>query len=182
VALTDDLQRIAAAAQRFAGPGEALAGVLAAEPVGGIRSYVCAFTAGEERSWLVLDDAGEPVARRERVRESASIVAVCELAEENAGGGQLEELRRQLVQLRLTESPEGIEDAEEAALALERTIGAPPRVASPAFLDAVGAATMLLERALGQAGGSAFAEAMKASVPTIDAFTAEVEARYKLPL
>jgi hypothetical protein len=182
MALPDDLLRIAAAAQRFAAPGEELAGVLAAEPVGSLRSYVCAFAAGEERSWLVLDDAGEPLTRRERVREAASIVAVCELAEENAGGGHLEELRQQLVQLRLTEQPEGIEDAEAAALELERTIGAPPRLASPAFLDAVGAGAMLLERALGQAGGSAFAEAMKASVPTIDAFTGEVEKLYKLPL
>jgi hypothetical protein len=178
VGLIDDLARIAAAAARF---GE-VTGVLAAEPVGGARSYVCAFGAGDERSWLVLDDAGEAVTRRERVREAASIVAVCELAEENAGGGQLEELRQRLVELRLTESPDGIEEAESAALALERTIGAPPRVASPAFLDAVGAATLELERALGQPGGSAFAEAMKASVATIDAFTGEVEARYKLPL
>lgn len=182
MALTDDLARIAAAAQRFAGPEEELSGVLAAEPVGGARYYVCAFAAGEQRSWLVLDDAGEPVTRRDAARDAASIVAVCELAEEVAGGGRLEELRQQLVQLRLTESPDGIEDAEAAALALERTIGAPPRVAAPAFLDAVGAATRSLEQALGQAGGSAFAEAMKASVGTIDAFTGEVETHYKLPL
>ncbi len=180
--LSDDLARIAAAARRFAGPGEEIAGVLAAEPVGGARSYVCAFAAGEARSWLVLDAAGEPVTRRDAARAAASIVAVCELAEEVAGGGRLEELRQQLVQLRLTENPEGIEAAEDAALALERTIGAPPRIAAPAFLDAVGAATRTLEQALGQAGGSAFAEAMKASVATIDAFTGEVESRYKLPL
>jgi len=130
----------------------------------------------------VLDEAGEPVARRERVRDAASIVAVCELAEETAGGGQLEELRQQLVQLRMTENPPGIEDAEAAALALERTIGSPPRVASPAFLDAVGVATMELERALGQAGGSAFAEAMKASIETVEAFVREVERAYKLEL
>jgi hypothetical protein len=178
MALADDLERIASAAARF-GP---VAGVLAAEPVGGVRSYVCALGEDDERAWLVLDEHGEPVTRRARVREAASIVAVCELAEETAGGGQLEELRQRLVELRLTESPDGIEEAESAALALERTIGAPPRVASPAFLDAVGAATLELERALGQPGGSAFAEAMKASVATIDAFTGEVEARYKLPL
>ena len=120
--------------------------------------------------------------RRETVRDAASIVAVCELAEETAGGGQLDELRQQLVQLRLTESPDGIEEAEAAALELERTIGAPPRVASPAFLDAVGAATRELERALGQAGGSAFAEAMKASVATVDAFVADVLDHYAVPL
>ncbi len=175
--LTDDLARIAAAAGSF---GE-VTGVVAAEPVGGTRYYVCSF-GGEERSWLVLDDAGGAVTRRETVRDAASIAAVCEIAEENAGGGQLEELRQQLVQLRLTESPEGIEEAEAAALALERTIGAPPRIASPAFLDEVGAATRELEQALGQAGGSAFAEAIKASVATIDSFAEEVVSRYRLPL
>jgi hypothetical protein len=175
--LTDELARIASAAERF---GE-VTGVVAAEPVSGVRYYVVAY-AGEERSWLVLDDAGEPVTRRETVRDAASIAAVCEVAEETAGGGQLEELRQQLVQLRLTESPDGIEEAEAAALALERTIGAPPRVATPAFLDAVGAATRELEQALGQPGGSAFAEAMKASVGTIDAFAAEVLGRYRLSI
>jgi hypothetical protein len=174
--LGDDLDRIAATAAGF---GE-VSGVLAAEPVGGARCYLVAL--GAEPAWIVLDGEGEPVRRRETVRDAASIVALCELAEETAGGGQLEELRRRLVQLRLTENPEGIEEAEAAALALERTIGAPPRVASPAFLDAVGAATQALERALGQAGGSAFAEAMKASVATVDAFAAEVLERYAVPL
>ena len=47
-------------------------------------------------------------------------------------------LRSQLAQVRMVEQPPGIEEAEEAALALERVIGAPPRVASPAYLDAVG--------------------------------------------
>jgi hypothetical protein len=182
VELADELARAAAAAGGFAAAGEELAGVLAAEPVGGARRYVCAFAAGDDRSWLVVDDDGEPVTRRESVRETASIVALCELAEETAGGGQLEELRQQLVRLRLTESPEGIEAAEAAALALERVLGAPPRIASPAFLDAVGRATRELEQALGAPGGSAFAEAMKASVATVDAFATEVLDRYKLPL
>ena len=52
---------------------------------------------------------------------------------ELAGGGDLEELRAQLAQVRMIEQPPGIEEAEEAALALERVIGAPPRVASPAL-------------------------------------------------
>jgi hypothetical protein len=177
VSLSDELERIAAAAAAF---GE-VEGVVAVEPVGGARYYVVGL-GGPERAWLVLDAAGEPVTRRATVRDAASIAAVCEVAEETAGGGQLEELRQQLVQLRLTENPEGIEDAEAAALALERTIGAPPRVASPAWLDAVGAATRELEQALGQVGGSSFAEAMKASLGTVDAFAAEVDARYRLPL
>ena len=49
----------------------------------------------------------------------------------------------------MTEQTPGIEQAEEAALALERAIGAPPVVASPAYLDAVGVATKRLEESLG---------------------------------
>lgn len=177
MSLSEELVRIATAAARH---GE-VAGVVAVEPVGGSRAYVVGF-GGAERAWLVLDGEGEPVTRREAVRAAASMAALCEVAEETAGGGQLDELRRQLVQLRLTESPPGIEEAEEAALALERTIGAPPRVASPAYLDAVGAAVRTLEQALGSTGGSAFAEAMTSSVGTVDAFADEVEARYLLGL
>ena len=131
MALREDLDRAAAAAARFVAPGEELTGVVPAEPEPGERSYLCAFQAGEERTWLVLDDEGNPVADRDRIRRVVSIIAICELAEESAGGGELEELRQQLVALRLSESPPGIEEAEEAALALEQAIGAPPRLAEP---------------------------------------------------
>ncbi len=61
---------------------------------------------------------------------------MCELAEESAGGGDLGELRARLVELRLTENPEGIEEAEVAAAELQEAIQPPPRVASVAYLDA----------------------------------------------
>jgi hypothetical protein len=181
VALADELERIAALAEAHAAPGEPVSAVLAAEPAGGRRLYLCAFgdTAG---SWLVLDEAGEPVDDRATVREAASIAALCEVAVETAGGGDLEGLRSQLVALRLSEAPEGIEEAEDAALELERALGAPPRVASPAWLDAVGVATLRLERALGQEAGSPFAEAMKAAVGVVESLAGEVERGYKRPL
>jgi hypothetical protein len=183
VSLESDLARIAAAALPFSQDGEELAGVIAAEPYGGRRVYLCAFRDGDERvGWLALDDDGGPVATRALVRETASIVALCELAEENAGGGQLEELRAQLVTLRLTENPLGIEEAEAAALALEHVIGASQRVASPDYLDAIGAATRELELALGQPGSSPFSEAMKESVEIVEVFVRDVELGYKLEL
>jgi hypothetical protein len=182
VALRDDLDRAAAAAARFAEPGEKLAGVVPAEPEAGERTYLCAFTAGDERTWLVVDAAGEPVTSTEVVRRTALITAVCELAEESAGGGELEELRERLVALRLTENPPGIEEAEEAALELERAIGSPPRLAEPAFLDRVGAATRRLEDALGPSTGSPFAEAMRRGQATVEELAHDVEAGYKLPL
>ena len=138
----------------------------------GERTYLCAFASGDERTWLVLDDAA-PVTDREAVRRAATIAAMCELADESAGGGELDELRDRLMTIRLTESPDGIEEAEEAALALQQVIGAPPR--SAGYLDRVGAATRRLELALGDSGQSPFAEAMKAGMASVEEFAADVE-------
>jgi hypothetical protein len=182
VSLSEELGRIASAATAFSGPGEIVAGVVAAEPSSGERIYLCAFEGETGRSWLALDASGRPVESRALVREAVSIAALCELAGEMAGGGELEELRARLVGLRLTENPEGIEEAEEAALALEGAIGSPPRVATPGYLDEVGAATLRLEVALGTNGGSPFAEAMKQGVAAVEALTSEVEGTYKQPL
>jgi hypothetical protein len=182
VGLTEDLDRIAGAAARFAGEGEQLTGVVPSRAEPDELTYLCAFVAGEEVTWIVLDDAGEPVTDREAVRQTASIIALSELAEETAGGGDLHELREQLVAIRLTESPAGIEEAEEAALDLERAIGAPPRVAEPAFLDRVGAAARRLEAALGPSPGSPFAEGMKQGMATVDEFVRDVETHYKATL
>ncbi|HEX4679470.1 MAG TPA: hypothetical protein VH210_09765 [Gaiellaceae bacterium] len=177
MALTDDLERIAAAASEH-GP---VSGVLAAEPGRGRRLYLIALGGNDDRQWLVLDDQGAPIERKDDVRDTASIVAMCELAGDLAGGGDLETLRSQLARVRMVEQPPGIEEAEEAALALERTIGAPPRVATPAFLDEVGAATMTLERLLGETS-SPFSAAIRASTGAVEEFVADVERGYKLPL
>ena len=180
--LTEDLRRIAEAAIRYAGPGEEVAGIVAAEPSADSRAYLCAYRAEDgETSWLVLDGEGKPVADRARVRETVSIAALVELAEETAGGGDLDEFRSQLVGLRLTENPAGIDEAEEATLALQEAIGGAPRVATPERLDAIGAATLRLERVLGGAD-SPFAVAMKEATATVDKLTRDVEAAYKLPL
>jgi hypothetical protein len=170
--LADDLLQ---AAQAAAGYGKVTA-VLPAEPAGR-RFYLVALGDGETREWLVLDSGFAPVADREAVREVASIVVLCELAGELAGGGRLEELRTRLAEVRLTEQTPGIELAEEAALALERAIGAPPVVASPEYLDTVGIATKQLEQSLGDYA-SPFANSLAASAGTVEAFVAEVESRH----
>jgi hypothetical protein len=182
VTLSEELARIAAAAARFAEAGEEVTGVLATEPATGERVYLCSFDGPHGRAWLALDASGNPLEARALVREVVSIAALCELAADTAGGGELEELRTQLVTLRLTENPEGIEEAEEAALALQHAIGSPPVLASPAFLDDVGGATRRLERALGSNGVSPFAEAMKQGVAAVEVLTVEVERGYKRPL
>jgi hypothetical protein len=89
VALSDDVTRIAAAATDFAAPGEALAAVLVSEPRPSERLYLCAFASTEgTQSWLALDESAAPVTSRQRVRDAASIAALCEVAEESAGIGE----------------------------------------------------------------------------------------------
>ena len=91
--LREDLDRIAARAASYATGAEELSGVVPSRAEPDEQTYLCAFADGDERSWLVLDAEGEPVTSREVVRRTASIVALTELAEENAGGGDLQELR-----------------------------------------------------------------------------------------
>jgi len=105
-----------------------VSGVLAAESAGGVRSYLVALGEGDARVWLLLDAQGATVDKRSRVLEVASLVAMCELAAEQAGTG------------------------DEA------------RVASPAYLDEVGTS------------------GLAASTGVVEAFVAEVEERYLLPL
>jgi hypothetical protein len=173
MALGEDLERIAGAASAH---GE-VTGVLAAEPARGRRFYLVALGADESRRWIVLGDDGQPIDAREDVRDTASIVAMCELAADLAGGGDLEQLRTQLAQVRMVEQPPGIEEAEAAALALERVVGAPPRVASPAYLDEVGVAALVLERSLGEAV-SPFSSAIRSGAGAVEQFVQEVERGY----
>ena len=182
MALKEDLERIAEAAESFAADGEQLSAVLAAEPPPGERVYLCAYAAGDGLTWLALDDRGQPIRDREQVRAAASLVALCEVAEESAGGGELDELLSRLVALRLTDNPPGIDEAEEAIRALQRTLGAAPRVATTDFLDDLGAATRRLEESLGEASESPFALAMKNASSAVDALTRDVEANYKTKL
>ncbi len=182
--LADDLARIAEAAATLAASGEEVSAVVPTEPHAGGRLYLCAFQRPVgERSWLALDDTGAAVEERQAIRDAVSIAALCELAEEVAAGGDLDELHSKLVALRVTENPEGIDEAEEALLELQRVIGAPPALATPARLDAIGLATRRLELALGGAlHGSPFADAMRGAGDAVDALTSDVERDYRVPL
>jgi hypothetical protein len=182
VALKDDLHGVAARAGELAVEGEELTGILAAEPAAGARVYLCSFERNGDRSWIALDSAGAPIDERGLIREAASVAAMCELAAEAAAGGDLEGLRQQLVAIRLRENPPGIDDAEEAALQLERVVGSPPRLASPRYLDDVGSAARELERALGDDGPSRFAEAMRQGIVVVEALADDVETNYKREL
>jgi hypothetical protein len=174
--LDEELGRIAARSGATA--------VLAAESSPGERLYLCAFDEADGgRTWLALDADGKPVTDRRRVREAVSILALCELAEETAAGGDLDELRSQLAALRVAEAPPGIEEAEEAALELQRVLGAPPTLATPTRLDEIGVATRRLELALaGATQGSPFAAAMKGAGDVVEVLWSDVERSYRSTL
>jgi hypothetical protein len=179
MALEQELATAAETARAHADDGEELVAVIPAEPGSGARVYLCAYVRGKEQAWLALDSEGRPVADRVLVRDAVAIAAMCELAEESAGGGDLGELRARLVELRLTENPEGIEEAEAAAVELQEVLRPPPRVASVEYLDTLGRAAGALEEALGEVGGSPFAEAMKSGVAAAEQLAGDVERRYK---
>ena len=182
MALSDDLERIGAAATAFAGPGERLAGILAAAPLDVGLVYLCAFESAAGRSWLALDDGGRPVADRHAVHEAASLAGLCEVAAESAGGGDLQQLIARLAEIRASESPSGIDEAEGAARALSATLEPEPRLATADYLDRVGAASRRLEQALGDDSGSHFAAAMQQALPAVEELAAEIERTYKGPL
>ena len=183
MALDDDLEPVARAAGAFAAPGERLTGILATELLRYGRVYLCAYASADERpTWLALDAESAPVTSLAAVREAAKLAALCEIAEETAGGGDLTELRQRLRELRETEAPEGIEAAETAAADLAATLEAEPRLATTDYLDRVGAAARRLEQALGDDAGSPFAAAMQQALPAVDEVAVEVELRYRGPL
>jgi hypothetical protein len=139
VELSDDVRRIAAAAESFAGERERVEAVLPAEPAAGTRIYLVAFAAdAEPRSWLALDDQAEPVTSRVRVRDAVSIAAIVEVAEDGAP---------------------------------DESVPAAPRVASPRYLDELGAA-----------GGPELAAVVQRALDAVEELAKDVEANYKLEL
>jgi hypothetical protein len=128
VSLEDELGRAAGDAAAFAEQDERLEAIFAAEPGPGRRVYLCAYSGGAGRTWLLLDERAEAVTDRALVRETVSLAALCEIAGEAADD-------------------------------------APPRLASPAYLDAVGSA-----------------DAIAVAYSAVESLTQEVEAAYKVDL
>ena len=180
VALADDLERIAAAAAAHAdGDDGALRGILAAEPAAGVRIYVCAFESADgTRSWLALDDDGAPVVDRTRACGTPSRSRHSARSPRRPrSAGDLDELRAQLVALRITEEPDGIDEAEAAARGLQHVLGAPPHLASPARLDEIGRPPAGSSWRSTPPRPSPFAAAMRSAVDVAEALWADVARR-----
>ena len=181
MSLEAEIAAARAVAAEYVDSGEQLVGVIPAERAG-VRVYVCGYAQDGNERWLALDSEGAPVSDRALVRDAVSIAALCELAEESAGGGDIAELRARLADLRVVEHPDGIEEAEAAAAELEATLLAPPRVATIAYLDDIGRAATKLEQMLGESGASPFAAAMKNGLTAAEQLAGRVERSYKVPL
>ncbi len=183
MSLAAELERIAGLAREHASDGVAVSGVIPTEPAPGTRVYLCAFDDAEgRRTWLAVRDDGAPIANRAELREAVSIAAMCEVATDAAGGGDLDDLIARLRELRMTEAPEGIEAAEEAAEQLRTVLGEPPQLASPIRLDQIGTATRRLESELDPMAASPFTAALKSSQEAVGELQREVEAGYRVPL
>jgi hypothetical protein len=181
--LADELDRVAGLAARHVDASDVVSGVIASEPRVGERVYLCSVDGGDGlRSWIAIREGGEPVRSRRELREAVSIAALCEVATDAAGGGDLDALIAGLAELRRAEAPPGIEDAEEAARALRVLLSDPPQVASPGWLDEIGAATRRLERELDPAAPSPFSSAMQSAQAAVSELQREIEAGYRLPL
>ena len=183
MSLQDELQRAAEDATAAAGDGSAVSGVLATEAESGRRVYVCSVDGTDgTRGWLAVRADGSVVEGRPELRAAVSIAALCEVAAESAGGGDLDGLIASLAELREREAPEGIEDAEAAARELRDVLGEPPQLSTPARLDQIGTATRRLERELDPGGASPFAAALKAAQGAVSELQREVEAGYLVDL
>ncbi len=183
MSLADDIEQVAGFATTYAEAGDAVSGVIATEALGGTRVYLCAFDdADGRRSWLAVRGDGTPVDSRVELREAVSVAALCEVATDAAGGGDLDALILRLDELRVAEAPPGIEAALGAARELQDVLAAPPQLATPDRLDEIGAATRRLERELDPMAASPFTAAMKSSQNAVGELQREIEAGYKVTL
>jgi hypothetical protein len=151
----DDLERAAARAAARAAPGEQVVAVLAAVPHARGPVYLCALRAGDDETlaWLALDDEGAAVEDEAVVRDAASLVALCETAEEAAaalGAADIAASARRGLSLAGSEQPSltaALEQVAQAATAIdELTSGV--RTARAAYVDELGARSRSLAAGL----------------------------------
>jgi hypothetical protein len=149
MASEDQLLAAAAAAKPFAGAGEAVVGVLVADPFDHGLVFLCALgPEGDdldddhvpELGWIAIDGEGLALADGRRVREAAMLAALCETAEEAAlvpDAAEIAQAAERALSLVGESRPElraALEAAQAAALAAAAH-GEGLRVARTGYVD-----------------------------------------------
>jgi len=151
--LEQQLEAARDAAQDMAGDGEQVAAVMVSEPGLAARVYLIAFEADGEHSYLALGADLSPVSDRRLVRDAVVMLALAERAEEASVALQAEELDQVFAtaeqELRGAHPAEAAAAAEVRAALVNLAAAADgPRVATPLYLDTIGAASGRLAVAL----------------------------------
>lgn len=152
--LADELERAAEAAARHAEPQERVAAVMAAEPGRGARVYVVALERDASHAYIALGSDLEPTGDRRLVRDAVTMIGLAELAEEVSGAVASDELGQVFAEAERRLAEAGHAEAAEAAATVRQAVArlaeaaAGPRVATPGYLDRVGAAALGLGAAL----------------------------------
>ncbi len=128
--------------------------MLPAEPHAGARVYLAAFGAGEDVRYLAVDAKGDAVTDRVLVRDTVTMLALAERADEVSGAVAAEELEGAFTTAVAELEAAGLAGERDAADAVRRAVAAlaaaaaGPRVATPAYLDRIAACAGELSAAL----------------------------------
>ena len=149
-----ELERALDAAARLH-PAEARPeAVLPAVPHAGARVYLAAFGGGEDVRYLAVDADGNAVTDRVLVRDTVTMLALAERADEVSGAVAAEELEGAFTTAVAELGAAGLAAERDAADAARRAVAAlaaeaaGPRVATPAYLDRIAACAAELSAAL----------------------------------
>jgi hypothetical protein len=154
VTLERELEAAAGAARAYAPGGEPVAAVMAAQPGRSDRVYLVALGAGGDHAYLALDGRLAPVADRRLVRDAVVMLGLAERAEEASIALHADPLEEEFAaaQTALERAGRGQQaaaaaDVRAALVELSRAAQG-PRVATPEYLDRLGAASGRLAVAL----------------------------------
>ena len=154
MSLERELEAAAGAARAHAAAGGPVLAVMAAQPGRSERVYLVALGHGDDHAYVALDAALAPIADRRLVRDAVVMLGLAERAEEASialHADQLEEefaaAQDALEQAGRTQQAAAAADVREALTALSAAAQG-PRVATPEYLDRLGAASGRLAVAL----------------------------------
>ncbi len=148
--LAVELEAAHTAAHGWAADDESVAAVMVAEPGLGKRVYLVAFARGEELSYLALDAGLQPLDDRRLVREAVTMLGLAERAEEASTAITADDLEASFAEAERSlrdagrATPAAAAAAVRDALAELSRVAAGPRLATPLYLDRIGAAAAAL--------------------------------------